>query len=135
MCYPVVVREVGAEGGTLLFAYRREVWVGYLVVDLRDVVKALGVADEVDGDGHLGLVLAWLFAQDFGLWLRNNAVLYLNVENGVSRKLAFIYKPAVTCLDSSRSAGTMGPILGHDTSLSNDTPLFAFRGSTLRQET
>lgn len=48
----VMVRERGAQGGALFFAKRGELWVGQLFVLVREVVVALGVADEVDCDCH-----------------------------------------------------------------------------------
>lgn len=51
----VVVREAGAQGGALFLARGRQVGVWDLLVDHCEVVEALGVADEVDGDGHVGL--------------------------------------------------------------------------------
>lgn len=57
----VVVREAGAQGGALFLPRGCQVGIWDLLVDHCEVVEALGVADEVDCDGHVGLVLE--FAQ------------------------------------------------------------------------
>lgn len=55
---PVVVREGRAQGGALLRALGGQVRVWDLLVDHGEVVEALRVADEVNGDGHAGLALS-----------------------------------------------------------------------------